>query len=78
VIAGPTCANPETDGHAFTVVMLAGAFQILFGTAEAGSLHHMMPYTVDLGLMSGIGINPDHFFRSVRPGAPGHSAPGGL
>ncbi|MGB7415538.1 MAG: SulP family inorganic anion transporter [Thermosynechococcaceae cyanobacterium] len=41
---------------AFTVVMMAGAFQILFGMLKLGKYITMMPYTVISGFMSGIGI----------------------
>ncbi|MCT0202418.1 SulP family inorganic anion transporter [Synechococcus sp. CS-602] len=57
VIAGLTAANPENGmAMAFTVVMLAGAFQILFGLLKLGRYITMMPYTVISGFMSGIGI----------------------
>lgn len=41
---------------AFTVVMMAGLFQILFGFLKLGKYITMMPYTVISGFMSGIGI----------------------
>lgn len=41
---------------AFTVVMLAGAFQILFGVLKLGRYATLMPYTVISGFMSGIGF----------------------
>ncbi len=41
---------------AFTVVMLAGVFQILFGFLKLGRYITQMPYTVISGFMSGIGI----------------------
>lgn len=41
---------------AFTVVMLAGGFQILFGLLRLGKYITMMPYTVISGFMSGIGL----------------------
>ncbi|MGD1902675.1 MAG: SulP family inorganic anion transporter [Geitlerinemataceae cyanobacterium] len=40
---------------AFTVVMLAGVFQIGFGLLRLGQYVTMMPYTVISGFMSGIG-----------------------
>lgn len=57
VIANLMAANPE-DGMAmaFTVVMMAGVFQILFGSLKLGKYVTMMPYTVISGFMSGIGI----------------------
>jgi len=41
---------------AFTVVMMAGALQILFGLLKLGKYVTQMPYTVISGFMSGIGI----------------------
>ena len=41
---------------AFTVVVLAGVFQILFGFFRLGRYITMMPYTVISGFMSGIGV----------------------
>jgi SulP family sulfate permease len=57
VIANLTAANPENGmAMAFTVVMMAGIFQIIFGTLRLGRYITMMPYTVVSGFMSGIGI----------------------
>lgn len=57
VIANLIASNPENGmAMAFTVVVLAGVFQILFGWAKAGKYVTMMPYTVVSGFMSGIGI----------------------
>ncbi|MEM8610497.1 MAG: SulP family inorganic anion transporter [Cyanobacteria bacterium P01_H01_bin.105] len=57
VIANLTAANPETGmAMAFTVVMMAGVFQIIFGALRLGKYVTMMPYTVISGFMSGIGI----------------------
>ena len=41
---------------AFTVVMLAGVFQIIFGALKLGRYVTLMPYTVVSGFMSGIGV----------------------
>ena len=41
---------------AFTVVMLGGVFQILFGILQLGQYITLMPYTVISGFMSGIGV----------------------
>ncbi|MGL6132616.1 MAG: SulP family inorganic anion transporter, partial [Prochlorococcaceae cyanobacterium] len=41
---------------AFTVVVLAGGFQVLFGLMKLGQYITMMPYTVISGFMSGIGV----------------------
>ncbi|ACB52831.1 putative bicarbonate transporter [Crocosphaera subtropica ATCC 51142] len=57
VIASLTAANPEQGlAMAFTVVMLAGLFQILFGVFKLGKYVTLMPYTVISGFMSGIGV----------------------
>ncbi|KKZ12085.1 MAG: Bicarbonate transporter BicA [Candidatus Synechococcus spongiarum SP3] len=57
VIANLTASNP-TNGMAmaFTVVMLAGVFQILLGALHLGRYITQMPYTVISGFMSGIGL----------------------
>ncbi|MEO0408599.1 MAG: SulP family inorganic anion transporter [Cyanobacteria bacterium P01_A01_bin.135] len=57
VIANLTASNPDNGmAMAFTVVMLAGVFQIAFGALRLGKYVTMMPYTVISGFMSGIGI----------------------
>jgi SulP family sulfate permease len=57
VIANLLAANPENGmAMAFTVVMMAGLFQILFGILKLGHYVTMMPYTVISGFMTGIGI----------------------
>jgi len=57
VIASLTARNPENGlAMAFTVVMLAGLFQIVFGLMKLGRYITQMPYTVISGFMSGIGI----------------------
>ncbi|HHP7245175.1 MAG TPA: SulP family inorganic anion transporter [Elainellaceae cyanobacterium] len=57
VIAHLTASNPENGmAMAFTVVMMAGVFQIIFGSLRLGRYVTMMPYTVISGFMSGIGI----------------------
>jgi SulP family sulfate permease len=57
VIAQLMAANPEQGmAMAFTVVMLAGLFQMLFGALKLGRYVTMMPYTVVSGFMTGIGI----------------------
>ncbi len=49
--------NPENGlAMAFTVVVLAGMFQILFGLMRLGKYVTLMPYSVVSGFMSGIGI----------------------
>ncbi len=57
VIANLTATDPENGmAMAFTVVMMAGLFQIIFGALRLGKYVTMMPYTVISGFMSGIGI----------------------
>ena len=57
VIASLTAANPDQGlAMAFTVVMLAGIFQIIFGALRLGKYVTLMPYTVISGFMSGIGV----------------------
>lgn len=57
VIANLTATNPENGlAMAFTVVMMAGVFQIIFGVLRLGKYVTMMPYTVVSGFMSGIGV----------------------
>ncbi|HIK50974.1 MAG TPA: SulP family inorganic anion transporter [Oscillatoriales cyanobacterium M59_W2019_021] len=59
VVAGLTAkaASPEEGlALAFTVVMLAGVFQILFGVFRLGKYITLMPYSVISGFMSGIGV----------------------
>ena len=57
VIANLTASNPENGlAMAFTVVMLAGIFQIIFGSFKLGKYVTMMPYTVISGFMTGIGL----------------------
>jgi len=57
VIASLIAANPEQGlAMAFTVVILAGLFQVLFGLLKLGHYVTMMPYTVVSGFMTGIGF----------------------
>src|SRR5210317_4494 len=57
VIAELIATNPENGmAMAFTVVIMAGLFQILFGVMRLGKYVTLMPYTVVSGFMSGIGI----------------------
>lgn len=66
---------PETGmAMSFTVVMMAGAFQILLGTLKLGKYVTLMPYSVISGFMSGIGI-----ILIILQLSPllGHSAPAG-
>ena len=45
-----------TPAIAFTIVMLGGLFQIIFGLLRLGKWITLMPYTVISGFMSGIGV----------------------
>lgn len=57
VLTSLIAANPENGlAMAFTVVMIAGLFQILLGTLKLGRYITLMPYSVISGFMSGIGI----------------------
>lgn len=57
IVAGLTASNPENGlAMAFTVVMLAGIFQIIFGIFKLGKYVTLMPYSVISGFMSGIGV----------------------
>jgi SulP family sulfate permease len=57
VFTGLIAQYPETGlAMSFTVVMLGGLFQILFGVLNLGTYITLMPYTVISGFMSGIGI----------------------
>ncbi len=49
--------NPENGmAMAFTVVMIAGVFQIFLGLLKLGKYITLMPYSVISGFMSGIGV----------------------
>jgi len=57
VVSSLTAKDPENGlAMAFTVVMLAGIFQILFGIFKLGKYITLMPYSVISGFMSGIGV----------------------
>lgn len=57
VIAGLTANNPENGlAMAFTVIMMAGVVQILFGVLRLGRYITMLPYNVISGFMTGIGV----------------------
>lgn len=58
----------------FTVVMMAGAFQILLGTLKLGKYVTLMPYSVISGFMSGIGVIL--IILQLSP-LMGHAAPSG-
>lgn len=57
VIATLVARYPETGlAISFTVVMLGGLLQIVFGVLRLGQFITLMPYTVISGFMSGIGV----------------------
>lgn len=57
VITTLIASNPEKGlAMAFTVVMIAGVFQILLGLLDLGKYITLMPYSVISGFMSGIGV----------------------
>ncbi|GAB4340208.1 MAG: SulP family inorganic anion transporter [Cyanophyceae cyanobacterium] len=57
VIATTTATDPDNGlAMAFTVVMLAGIFQIAFGLLKLGRYITMLPYNVISGFMTGIGV----------------------
>ncbi len=57
IVASLVAKNPEQGlAMAFTVVMLAGLFQIVFGIFKLGKYVTLMPYSVISGFMSGIGV----------------------
>ncbi|MEM6836024.1 MAG: SulP family inorganic anion transporter [Cyanobacteria bacterium P01_C01_bin.120] len=57
IIAKLTASDPENGmAMAFTVVMMAGVIQMIFGFLKLGRYVTLMPYTVISGFMSGIGV----------------------
>lgn len=57
VLTSMMAKYPETGmAMTFTVVMMAGAFQVLLGTLKLGKYVTLMPYSVISGFMSGIGV----------------------
>lgn len=57
VVSSLLASNPENGlAMAFTVVILAGMFQIVFGMMKLGKYITLMPYSVVSGFMSGIGV----------------------
>ncbi len=57
ILTGMMADYPETGmAMAFTVVVMAGAFQFLLGSLKLGKYVTLMPYSVVSGFMSGIGI----------------------
>jgi len=75
VISTLIAANPDQGlAMAFSVVIVAGLTQILFGALRLGHYVTLMPYSVISGFMSGIGI-----LLVLMQVAPlfGHPSPGG-
>jgi SulP family sulfate permease len=75
VLTSMMAKYPETGmAMSFTVVIMAGAFQILLGTLKLGKYITLMPYSVISGFMSGIGV-----ILIILQLSPllGHSAPAG-
>jgi SulP family sulfate permease len=57
VVTAMMARYPEQGvAMAFTVVMIAGLFQILLGSLRLGKYITLMPYSVISGFMSGIGV----------------------
>lgn len=56
VFSGLATNSEDGIAVAFTVIMLGGIFQILFGVMRLGKYITLMPYTVISGFMSGIGV----------------------
>ncbi|MGF1519705.1 MAG: SulP family inorganic anion transporter [Nodosilinea sp.] len=77
VIASLVARYPDGSGlaMAFTVVMLGGVLQILFGLMRLGQYITLLPYTVISGFMSGIGVI---IVLLQLPPLLGHPATGGV
>ncbi len=77
VIAYLVARYPDGTGLAiaFTVVMLGGILQILFGLMRLGQYITLLPYTVISGFMSGIGVI---IILLQLPPLLGHQASGGV
>lgn len=76
VITALVARHPDTGlAMAFTVVMLGGILQILFGLMRLGQYITLMSYTVISGFMSGIGII---IVLLQLPPLLGHSGPGSV
>ncbi|RBM37558.1 SulP family inorganic anion transporter [Vibrio tarriae] len=75
ILTAMVARYPESGAAiAFTVAMMAGAFQILLGTLKLGKYITLMPYSVVSGFMSGIGV-----ILIILQLSPllGHPSPGG-
>ncbi|MGF1574695.1 MAG: SulP family inorganic anion transporter [Cyanophyceae cyanobacterium] len=77
VVAETTAASPENGlALSFTVVMLAGLFQIGFGLLKLGRYITMLPYNVISGFMTGIGVIL--IFMQIAPFLGQPTPPGGV
>lgn len=74
VMAGVVTQFGHAPAMAFTVVMLAGLLQILFGVLKLGRYINLMPFPVISGFMSGIGVII--IILQLGP-LVGHASPGG-
>lgn len=74
VMAGVITQYAHEPAMAFTVVMMAGLFQILFGVLKLGRYINLMPFPVVSGFMSGIGCI---IIILQLPPLLGHVGPGG-
>lgn len=77
VVTAMIASNPENGlARAFTVVMIAGLFQILLGIFRLGKYITLMPYSVISGFMSGIGFIL--IILQIAPFLGQQSPPGGV
>jgi len=77
VIAGLQANNPDNYlAMAFTVVMMAGIFQMIFGVLQLGRYITMLPYNVISGFMTGIGVIL--IFLQLAPFLGQETPPGGV
>ena len=76
VVTSLVARYPDTGlAMAFTVVMIGGVLQILFGLMRLGQYITLLPYTVISGFMSGIGVI---IILLQLPPLLGHEASGGV
>ncbi|QQE67086.1 sodium-independent anion transporter [Leptolyngbya sp. BL0902] len=76
VVASLVARYPDTGlAMAFTVVMLGGVLQMVFGLMRLGQYITLLPYTVISGFMSGIGVI---IILLQLPPLLGHAASGGV
>jgi SulP family sulfate permease len=81
VVTAMIARYPETGlAMAFTVVMIAGLTQILFGVLKLGKYITLMPYSVISGFMSGIGciLIIMQFAPAVGADMPSGGVPGAI